>query len=194
LLKKKTADTWKTKTQLYLYHGLPAEGRATPSPPPSPSPPPPLRLRPWPVMACHGRPWSWPAWPACITPLYSVKFLYDSYRSSGHDVYRFDRSSCYPAWTSSRSSHEDSRVRDSWASRTHCTRPVRPLHCMINRSLQTPAGPPNTDARDRSPNKIEVDFIPNYASNFSPRPSITTVAQAADRAPVPSNTRGPSTP
>ena len=179
LFKTKTADTWKAKAQLYLYHGLPVEGRATPSPPPSPSPPPPLRLRTW--------PWSWPAWP--------VKFLYDSYRSSGHDVYRFDRSSCYPAWTSSRSSHEDSRVRDSWASRTHCTRPVRPLHCMINniasdprQAARTPT--PGTGARTKS----KLDFIQNYASNFSPRPSITTVAQAADRAPVPSNTRGPSTP
>ena len=158
LFKKKQPTHGKQKHNYIYTMGCRPKGGPPRPPPPSPSPPPPLRLRTWPVMACHGRPWSWPAWP--------VKFLYDSYRSSGHDVYRFDRSSCYPAWTSSRSSHEDSRVRDSWASRTHCTRPVRPLHCMINRSLQTPAGPPNTDARDRSPNKIETRLYTKLRLEF----------------------------
>ena len=139
-------------------------------------------------MACHGRPKHKKDSQGTISlRVYISSFSYKF-------LYKFVQVIMVSCWTSLRSSHEDSRVRDSWASRTHCTRPVRPLHCMINRSLQTPAGPPNTDARDRSPNKIEVDFIQNYASNFSPRPSITTVAQAADRAPVPSNTRGPSTP
>ena len=134
-------------------------------------------------MACHGRPKHKKDSQGTISlRVYISSFSYKF-------LYKFVQVIVVSCWTSLRSSHEDSRVRDSWAPRTHCTRPVRPLHCMINniasdprQAARTPT--PGTGARTKS----KFDFIQNYASNFSPRPSITTVAQAADRAPVPSNT------